>query len=101
MSDVAALVLAAAVAIFAVSVGLLVWRKGFASVEARMGSMHLTLKAVEERAKTIDLAVNNVPKGTPPLVDRMTVMERRSVWTVEAIKAVAAVVGAELPEEEA
>jgi len=68
LSDTALLVAALTPLVLAAAIFVLVWRKGFKRVDARLSGMEVTLEG-------IDKAVNSVPAGTAPLKDKVAVIE--------------------------
>ena len=96
---------AAQVAI-AITIGIVVlyaiFRKVPISLRGGPVSVDVSVQKQLEQIKTevvaINKAVNNVPKGAPPLVQRVERGEALAQWSADAIHALAAHVGLALPE---
>lgn len=108
----AKVIVAIAILVAVSAAALLVWRRGFSRVDAKFGSAAVSLVAVNRKldqiAKTTDKvnnAVNNVPAGSPTLVDRVGSLEasHRTLidhqrWSTTAMHTIATNVGATLTE---
>lgn len=64
------------------AVAAVIIRRGVDQIVGKWGNIELTLSTQAEQLKTIDakadainLATNNVPKGTPPMVQRVGTLE--------------------------
>lgn len=68
LSDAALVIAAATPFVLSAAVFLLVWRKGFRHIHAKLAGMAVTLEG-------IDKAVNSVPAGMPALKDRIARIE--------------------------
>lgn len=82
LSDAAQLLIAIALLVAAVTLSVLVWRRGWSKMSASFGSTSVSLEAVQtsltavdRKVDRIDKAVNNVPEGHPPLVERVATLE--------------------------
>lgn len=83
LSDAALVIAAATPLVLSAAVFLLVWRKGFRRVDAKLAGMAVTLEG-------IDKAVNSVPAGVPALKDRIARIEAAQdahSGQIEAIRA--------------
>lgn len=83
MTDISLLLSAVAILIVAVAGATLVYRKAFKRFEAKLGSMSVSLQAVERgqrevntKVDSVERAVNNVGEGAPTLVQRVTQLEK-------------------------
>lgn len=91
---------------FLIVAGLIVlyaiYRKATISLRGGPVSVDVSVQKQLEQIKTevvaINKAVNNVPKGAPPLVERVERGEVLAQWSADAIHALAAHVGLSLPE---
>lgn len=81
---VAVIVFALAALVLSCAVLLLVWRKGLASIVVDIRQMRAEVRAINR-------AVNCVPAGTPPLVERVHQI-------TDKVEAIASTVGAQ-PDE--
>lgn len=91
MNSAAQIIVAVAILVATATAGLLVWRKGFGKLTVKAGPVSLDLSAVErvqqrverkvdqtlQHVAAVNHAVNNVPKGTPPMVERVGRLETR------------------------
>lgn len=80
-ADIAYPIFALAALIVAVSMLTLVWRRAFQRMHAEIGRANVTLEAVNR-------AVNNVPKGTPPLPARLTAVEESLTKFAERLQSI-------------
>jgi hypothetical protein len=98
ISDSALVVTAVAALVLAVAALVLVVRRGLQAFSVRgPGGIEARLEAVHHDVRQINKAVNQVPANTPPLVDRVQVMERKQDYQLLALRMIAAHVGANLP----
>jgi hypothetical protein len=73
-------------------------------ISLRGGPVHLDvsldkqIKEIKTELTAIGVAVNNVPKGAPPLVERVQSVEALAHWSASAIHALAKHVGLNLSE---
>ena len=83
-------------------VGLAMWRKIPISLRGGPVTVDVSVARQLEQIKTevvaINKAVNNVPKGAPPLVERVERSEALARWSADAIHQLAAHVGCPLDE---
>ncbi len=94
----------AAALVLAVAILLLVWRRGLRSVNVRFGNVEAQLSAVQAdttevkaAVDKVNRAVNQVPPGTPTLVERVSVLETMQAWKITALQLIADQVGVRLP----
>lgn len=96
MHPVAQIILSVALCGAIAMAGVLVWRKGFGKLTVKAGPVSLDLSAVErverkvdktlEHVAAVNHAVNNVPKGTPPMVQRVGRLEERMDHTHQTLE---------------
>jgi hypothetical protein len=98
VSDSGWVVAAVAGLVLAVAVLILIARRGLQAFTLKGPGVEARLEAVARDVRQINRAVNQVPSNTPPLIERVQVMERKQNYQLIALQAIAAHVGAELPE---
>lgn len=98
---------AIALLVLAIALLMLVKRRGFKRFDAKFGKagfslegMDQKLEAIERIGNKINIAVNNVPEGTPTLVERIGLLEEghqelltHQRWEVDALCRMAARIG--------
>lgn len=100
-------ILACALLVVCAALLLLIRNRGFGRLTLRAGPLSVDLSAVEridQAVQRIESAVNHVEPGTPPIPERLslleaevTAMRSHAAWERAALAALAEHVGAELP----
>lgn len=75
---------------------LLVHRKAFGSFSMKAGPVDVKLAAISRSVEQINRAVNHVPTGEPPMIDRVRRLEPTVGWLVAAVHTIGSHLGVDL-----
>lgn len=84
---------AAAAFVLAAAIAWAIVRRLFGSVTAEVGQVKVKLDGITNEVQQINRAVNHVPEGDIPLVQRVRLLEQHQQWVRNVLTALAAQLG--------
>lgn len=84
---------AAAALVIAIAVAWAIFKRVFSTVTAEVGAVKVSLEGITSEVQQINRAVNHVPEGDIPLVQRVRLLEQHQQWVRRTLTLLAAQLG--------